>query len=161
MKYEIFKTHPALICSSIMKPLKASSNTNNICFGGHPVQCNNFRPVKNDEYVDREESISSNNRIKIKEILKITGTFDGEQFKRKFDEDSLKIKNLREELESPDEGIDVTSIYDVERPVTENSVKKILDSRTKTERPISFWFLRELLNMANEQCKYFPVFKFD
>ena len=91
-----------------------------------------------------------NNGIKIKEILEVTGTFDAELFNKKFDEDSLKLTSQADEAESTDEGIDISSIYDLELPVSETSVKKMLDSRTKTEKPISSWFLRQLLNSSNK-----------
>ena len=78
------------------------------------------------------------------------GTFDAELFKKKFDEDSLKLTNQLDEAETTDEGIDISPIHDVEFPVSVNSVKKKLDSRTKTERPISSWFLRQLLNSSKE-----------
>lgn len=103
-----------------------------------------------NEGVDDGQDECLNNGIKIKEILKITGTFDAELFNKKFDEDSLKLTNQADEVESTDEGIDISSIYDLELPVSENSVKKMLDSRTKTERPISSWFLRQLLNSSNK-----------
>ena len=91
-----------------------------------------------------------NNGIKIKEILEVTGTFDAELFNKKFDEDSLKLTSQADEAESTDEGIDISSIYDLELPVSETSVKKMLDSRTKTEKPISSWFLRQLLHSSNK-----------
>ena len=98
----------------------------------------------------KEECLRKNSGIRIREILNITGTFDAELFKQKFDEDSLKLTNQGDEAETTDEGIDISPIYDVEFPVSVNSVKKKLGSRTKTERPISSWFLRQLLNSSNE-----------
>ena len=100
--------------------------------------------------MDGAKRTSKSGGIQIKEILSVTGTFDAEQFKKKFDEDSSKIAYQGDEVESSDEGIDIFSIYDVEIPVSENSVRQMLESRTKTEKPISLWFLRQLLIFANE-----------
>ena len=98
----------------------------------------------------KEECLRKNSGIRIREILNITGTFDAELFKQKFDEDSLKLTNQGDGAETTDEGIDISPIYDVEFPVSVNSVKKKLGSRMKTERPISSWFFRQLLNSLND-----------
>ena len=92
--------------------------------------------------------------IKIRDILKVTGTFDAKKFNKLFEEDTIKLckqqiqDGLKRRLESQSEAASVNRVVSV--PVSSTSVTRLLTSRRAVNKPMSEWFLKQLLLMTSE-----------
>lgn len=92
--------------------------------------------------------------IKIRDILKVTGTFDAKKFNKLFEEDTIKLckqqiqDGLKRRLESQSEVASVNRV--VSAPVSSSFVTKLLRSRRAVNKPMSEWFLKQLLLMTSE-----------
>ena len=92
--------------------------------------------------------------IKIRDILKVTGTFDAKKFNKLFEEDTIKLckqqiqDGLKRRLESQSEAASVKRVVSV--PVSSTYVTRLLTSRRAVNKPMSEWFLKQLLMMTSE-----------
>ena len=91
--------------------------------------------------------------MSLTEILSVTGTFDVEQFNKKFEEDTMRlleeqererkhIEDLREAFEQ-EADVDIPPI-----PLDQDKFKEAIKSRTMIPKPISTWFSRQLILMS-------------
>ena len=93
----------------------------------------------------------------MQDILNITGTFDAAKFNRIFDEDTIKLTKLNlekqelseDEFENEDSIVDSNEFENLPpKPVDRNSFEEELKKRTMTFKPISKWFLIQLVNSS-------------
>ena len=95
-----------------------------------------------------QESIKG---IQIKDILRITGTFDVATFNKKFEEDIIREKSVQMSSSSSGKSVMEEKEDDplVESiPVNEESLNKLQESKRQIHEPMSSWFLKELILMS-------------